>query len=393
MAIFENPTKMDRILFIFLILFVAFSVISIAGTQISLFLIAIFTMINAVLTRKWPFGKTNMDPAFLTFSIAVIISTIFSPEPAESFTRLKNLLLFVVVYLVGFNLKTRDQIRTVTDVFVFTAAILALAGIAMADVFGGKRVMALQSTTMTWGAMSGIFTLLTAALFLFANEGKKRWFYGAAFLLQFVSMIFSYVRGAWIGFFSGLMILALVKSKKLFFGAVILVIFALLISPAPIKNRMMTITDLSINSTQVRLTQWKNSINMIKDRPVVGVGWIDLGELHRQYAPPGADLNYHAYQIGHFHNNYIMFLVLFGVVGFAAAIFLIVRMFRMCIRIFNGLPEDESFFAALILGVIAGLAGFWINGIFDWTFGDAEPVTLVWMVIGLVVAVGRQTKP
>lgn len=370
-------------------LFFAFSVISIAGTQISLGLLLLLSILKAVADRRWIFESTPLDRAFLFFVLAYFLSTVFSLDPAASLGHFKNLLLILALYLVAFNLQTRNQVRMAADTLVVTAAVMAFLGILMTDIGGGKRVMALQSTTMTWGALSAIFTLITGSLFLFGERSKKRWLYLGAFLIQFIGMIFSYVRGAWLGFIAGLMVLSLLRSRKLFFAGLLLILLVVVLAPPMVQERILSITDLSVGSTQVRFTQWRNAVEIFKDHPLTGVGWIDLLEVHRNYAPPGADLNYQAYQIGHFHNNFVMFLVCFGVVGLAAAVYLVYRLFRTLVRVFRAIPKECQILSALTSGVIAVQAAFWVNGLFDWTFGDAEPVTLMWAVTGLGLAAGR----
>ena len=382
----------DKIIPILIYIFFAFSVISIAGTQISLGLILFISSIKVAVDKKWYFKHTALDWAFLAFILAYFLATFFSSDVAQSLKHFKNLLLILALYLVAFNLRTEKQVHTATDVLVITATVMAFLGILMTDVAGGKRVMALQSTTMTWGALSAIFTLMTFSLLLFGVKSRKRWLYLGAFIIQFISMIFSYVRGSWVGFIAGIVVLALLKSRKLFWGVLILILVAFLLAPPMIQQRILSITDLSVGSTQVRFTQWRNAIEIFKDHPVVGVGWIDLLKIHRDYAPPGADLNYQAYQIGHFHNNFVMFLVCFGLAGLIAGFYLVFRLFRTNIRIFKSIPEQASYLSALSLGVIAVLTAFWVNGFFDWTFGDAEPVTLLWAVVGLGMASGQVSQ-
>jgi O-antigen ligase len=279
------------------------------------------------------------------------------------------------------------------DIFVFGSALFAAFGLLTTDIMAGYRVRALQSMTMTWGAMSALFTLITVCLILFGGGGKKRILYVAAFAVQLTSMLFSYVRGAWVGFVAGLFVLALIRSKKLLLAAVLLGVVVFMVAPAPIKTRVLSITDLSVNSTRVRLTQWSNAVNIFLDHPVLGVGWIDLNDLHKQYAPEGADLGFHAYNIGHFHNNFIMFLIYFGLAGFLAGLYLVVRLLSSVYHIYRrkvgSLPRPLS---AWVLGTLAALTGFWINGLFDWTFGDAEPVTLMWFTVGLCLAIDRMAE-
>ncbi len=374
-------------LIVLLFLFIAFSFFTISGTQIALGAIVLLSVIRAFLEKK-KIKLTLLDWAFALFLFACVLSSIFSIEPAESFRSLKHLFLIAAVYVVPLNLRSEKAVTWAMDIFIWAATLTAAWGVFTADIFSSERVKSFQSITMTWGAMAAISSLVTAGLALYGPGGKRRAMYLGCFVVQFISLIFSYVRGAWLGFIAGALVL-LIWKKKWALGLVVLVILTYILAPAPIKDRIMSVTDPAVHSTQVRLTQWRNSLDIVRDHPVVGVGWVDLKEIHREYAPPGADLSDAAYYIGHFHNNYVMFLVCFGSVGFAVAMFMLFMLFRTEYRIVRSIPPDRRKMAGWVMGSMAALAGFSTNGFFDWTFGDAEPITLIWFTLGLCLAVRR----
>ena len=301
---------------------------------------------------------------------------------------MKNVLLILVVYIISSNLRETRHIEKSIDIFIITATVIAVFGLLTADIFSGERVRLLKDTTMTWGAVSAVFSLISLSFFLSLKGDRRRWLYLGAFVIQFTSMLFSYVRGSWVGFSVGILVLAS-RKKKLVIGLLLLIVIAFIIAPQTLKDRILSVADLSVHSTQVRFEQWRNSVKIIGDYPVLGVGWIDLNELHRQYAPPGADLTDHAYHIGHFHNNYIMFLVYFGLIGFCITMFMIFRVYFSEYRVLKILPEDQPKLTAWVFGSLAALTAFLVNGLFDFTFGDAEPMTLIWLTLGLCLAIRR----
>jgi putative inorganic carbon (hco3(-)) transporter len=381
----------EKTITVFIYLFVAFSLISIAGTQISLGFVVLFWIGRMWSERKWLVKRTPLDYAFLFLITTFILSTIFSLEPLASFKNLKNPLLIIIVYALVSNVQEEKTLNRCIAIFIFTAALVSGISLFSTQILEGKKVMGLQSTTMTWAAMSVIFSTLTISQLLFGPRGKIRWWYSAGLVMQVLAMLFSYVRGAWIGFSVALLFLILMKNKKLILVLLALAGATILFSPQPVKQRILNITNLNVGSTQVRLTQWRNSIKIFKDHPITGVGWIDLAKIHKSYAPPGADLNYEAYWIGHFHSNYIMFLVCFGLLGFAALLYFLYKLFTSLWQTWRGLSVDHPALSAWVLGTLAACLGFWVNGIFDWTFGDAEPVSLLWLVIGLAFAIRNRT--
>ncbi len=377
----------DKSILYLIYLFIFFSLFTIAGTQTALALIVVIWGVRMLYERQWTVLRTPVDKAFLFFVLACVVATLFSLRPLESLYNLKNVLLLFVVYTIASNLRQSRHIDTAMNIFIFTATLMAAIGILTTDLVGGYRVMSFQSTTMTWGAMSTIFILITLALFLFGRGDKMRWLYLGCFVIQLVSMLFSYVRGSWLGFMAGIFIMMMIKSKKLIAVVFLLLVVLYLLAPASVQNRILSITDMSVGSTQVRFTQWKNSIDIFLDHPITGVGWIDLSETHKKYAPDGADMSHQAYNIGHFHNNYVMFYVCLGGLGFIAALYLIFRLLKAEYRIYRQLLNGGDYKQAWVVGSLAAMTGFWVNGFFDWTFGDAEPVTLLWFSVGMVLAI------
>ena len=140
---------------------------------------------------------------------------------------------------------------------------------------------------------------------------------------------------------------------------------------------------MRVHSTRVRLTQWRDAVIILKHYPVLGVGWIDLNTIHRKYAPPNADLNDDAYKIGHFHNNFVMMAMVGGVLGLAAFLLLFVRILVVLYRRYAAIPQKEDFLKAVVLIAFTAVAGFLVNGVFDWLFGDEEVFILLFFTIGL----------
>ncbi len=385
-------TFFDKSMLYLTYLFIAFSLFTIAGTQMTLSLIVLIWIGRMIYARRFLVQRTPLDMAFLLFVVACVVATVFSLRPVESLFNLKNLLLISVVYVIASVLQDKKRIVAAINIFVITATVVAAIGLMTTDLMSGQRVMPFQSTTMTWGAMSTVFMLITLALFMFAKAGGMRWLYLICFVVQLLSLLFSYVRGAWVGFFAGVLLLVMMKSKKLIALVLLLLLLVVMLAPASVQDRIVSIVDLNVGSTQVRFMQWTNSLQIFLDHPVTGVGWIDLSTIHKRYAPPGADLDHQAYNIGHFHNNYVMFYVCLGAFGFVAALYLMYKLLRTEYRLYQTAADRPGLERAWVAGSFAAMAGFWVNGFFDWTFGDAEPVTLLWFSVGMVLAIGSRTS-
>jgi O-antigen ligase len=127
---------------------------------------------------------------------------------------------------------------------------------------------------------------------------------------------------------------------------------------------------------------WKTGLRIMKDYPVFGIGDVGSETVWNKYSDPGWTWE------GHLHNNIIMWFVTLGSVGAAVIIGLFVKMWLVMSRIERRIRSDWLG-GSLALGGLAVLVGFQVNGLFEWNFGDAEIITLVWAVLGLILAADR----
>ena len=146
------------------------------------------------------------------------------------------------------------------------------------------------------------------------------------------------------------------------------------------RSRLLSIFDLYNESNYNRLEFWKAGIKMFKDKPVFGVGDIDLGVFYKKYK------NYYDKEIqGHMHNNFVQILAALGLFGFIVFIYLIVKILLVDIKIYKKLKYLE-FVSSYSLGVIGTFVSFLISGLTEWNFGDHEIITMVWFTLGLNIA-------
>jgi hypothetical protein len=84
--------------------------------------------------------------------------------------------------------------------------------------------------------------------------------------------------------------------------------------------------------------------------------------------------------------------VTLGLVGFVAVMGLFVRIAIAEWRTFARVREDW-FHGSIALGALAVFVGFQVMGLTEWSFGDQEVVLLLWVTVGMSLAVGRMCPP
>jgi O-antigen ligase len=308
-----------------------------------------------------------------------------------SFRNLRHLLTILGAYAVALSLRQYPEWRRpLLWIFLSVATVAALYGLGKFALGFSRKVQSTQGTTMTWGALSVMFMTVTLQMALAAPTRRERWLARAQIVPQIFSLLFSLVRGAYIGFFaSAVYLLRQYWSKRRILLQRLLPAFLILLlisvfSPT-VRQRVAAIFDLNTPSTQVRLIQWKCALQIVADHPIVGVGWRDLQPVIRQYATLDPkipeNISKDVFSIGHFHSTYVTILACFGIAGFLAFAWLMIAVWR-ALGVAMKQANDE--FGRLVsFASRAAVLGFLVAGIFDWTFGDAEVVTMLWFVVGM----------
>jgi O-antigen ligase len=256
------------------------------------------------------------------------------------------------------------------------------------------KVMSVQSTTMTWGALATMFALVTTQVAISGATPATRWLARLLVIPQLLALLFSMVRGAYVGYVAGLAYLLARQWRRALPAAAIALMLALLFSPESLRQRALSIFDPAVTTTQVRLVQWRYALEIFGHHPFFGVGWRDLAAITRSYAPPGTNMsegiNFDVFHIGHFHSTYVTLLVCTGAVGVLAFLWLMSAVWRNLGRV---LRETAGLEHQLAKAAVAAMVGFLVAGLFDWTFGDAEVVTMFWFVIGFGMGQLTRLKP
>lgn len=388
---------LERLQIFSLFTFVVTSTFSIAGAHLSLGLLAIVILLRSWRERRWLLSKTGFEWPIVAFLVACLLSSLFSEVPLTSLKHLKHLLLISAVFLMGASLRDWPDLRwPLVWTFMGSASAAALYGLGKFALGFSSKVQSTQSTTMTWGALSVMFMAVTLQIALASPTRHHRWLARMLFIPQIFAMLLSFVRGAYVGFAASVIYLLrqywskrrlLVQRVLPVLAAVILV--SVMLSPDAVRQRVTAIFNLNTPTTLVRLVQWKYALQIAADYPVFGVGWRDMLPVFRRYAAPYVSpdaaladhVNHDIFSIGHFHSMYVMVLVCFGVVGLVAFVWLLAAVWRQLAAAIKRAATEED--RIIISASRAAMVGFLVAGIFDWTFGDAEVVTMFWMVVGL----------
>lgn len=366
--------------------FLVSTFLSIAVNSLALGLMAILWAALMVRDHRVGIRHTPLDYFFLAYVAAEAISTVFSVDPSQSLLFAKRILLIGIVYFFAERLTSVGEAKRQTLVLLATGGLVGLIGVVKLAL-GGPGENTRLGIFQFYMTTSQLMTIALLMLLPFVVHRHTPWKIrlgaGLAMTPVAISLYATVTRGAYLAAASGVILIALVRNWKLLIPFALLVAGLLFFAPPYVAGRLQSIVDVHHPENASRLELWSTGLRIYADHPIVGVGDIDLGRLLRQYADPG-----YSGQWGHLHNVALHILVTLGALGAAAVLALFIRIALEEWRVYQML-KNEWFGGSFALGALAVFTGIQVNGLTEWSFGNQAVVILLWVTLGMTIALGR----
>ncbi len=400
----DNARKIaEKIVWIAICGFAFFSPWSIAGAQTAVGVGLLAWLAKIILSGRVKLVYTPLNLPILAYVLTQAISVVLSPYRAQSFRALGEEWLLLIFFLMVNNLEGEEKIRKLFRILISVSTLVALYAIWQhytgLDLYRGRTLeprggvflsLGLFDHHLTFGGYYMLVFLLSSAFLL----GVRR--SGWAKVMDLVSpiviglaLVFSYARSAWLGAVSGIFTLGLLRGRKfailLLVGLVLLCLLVYVIEPTSWDRiKEISLSKDKPESTRIRL--WLTSINMIKDKPIWGVGLGNFNRLFDRYKVEGFyDTTCHP------HNDFLNVAVNSGILGLLAYLWIWVAFFRSTLRSVRR-GERRTFVQAAQMAGVAAIAGFLVAGLFQCYYTDAEVNMLLMFILGSTMILNR-TSP
>lgn len=252
------------------------------------------------------------------------------------------------------------------------------------------RVTGFYSHYETYAEVLQLIAALAIGLLIAIPQKRSRlgWFLGAMIVLISITLLFTSTRATMIGLTAAVACMAYASSRR----RVLLVGMVAMILAAPIayvmveRARGINFLDPEEGSFAWRLKVWPETLPIIQDHPLFGIGKGSEAKLRDQWGlyengklPPG-----------HFHSTPIQIAVWWGLAAlilyFTMMAIFAVETWRLAKRLrLDGRWELWG----VALGGLGCLVAFNISSLVHFNFGDGEVVMMFWLVTGIVFAVRR----
>ena len=314
----------------------------------------------------------------ILFSLAIIISTIFSIDKFNSLREIYKYVTGLFLFLIITSLTSKERIRIIRTI-ILAGLIISLLAVYQ-YFFGFQNVMdyiARKGITdyftldylarrrvylpfATPNALAG-YLILVLPLVLIIKD-KKRWI---ILLSIFFALLLTKSLGAFLSIFLVSIIYFYLEGKlekrKVIFLLGLLVIMGLVFMARSTTQKQHT---QPIFSTTMRLSYWKDTLEIIKESPFTGVGLGNFNLAQSRYA----------------HNSYLQLWAEMGILGIISILWLVATVFKSALK---NIPKDTQ--KNQIISLIAANTVFLTHNFVDFTFFLPEVALIWWILIGLSI--------
>jgi O-antigen ligase len=373
--------KLERVSQVALLVFVICSVISISAMQAAYILALVAWVVRLAL----PGSKRQISlPLFVpicSFLLASILATLTAINPYRSLIELRSVLAVSVLYLVVNHVRTKEHATTLIRVLIATGTLMALYGLSQSLTEGADfRIYGTMSIYVTFASLLMLISSMTLAQLLFHGRSQRVLWYVPALLLLIAALLMTQSRGTWLGLGAGFCVALGLRKKFLLLTLPLMAVVAFLIVPSPIQARFRDVLNPQQTTARERLYVWHSGLQLIRSSPWTGVGLRNVPRSTLEYRDPqnpGVS-NRH---LTHLHNNLLQIAAERGLIGLVCWLALWVAYFRQAWLCYRSLPPQDREGKALVVGSLASVTSFQIAGMFDYDFGDAEVITLVYFLM------------
>ncbi len=406
------------------------------------FIILFYLLKKIALGSSVKFTADPLSLAVLAFAFAMFLSAIASQFPYISWKGFlgKTLQSIFLFFAVKECISTRRRLNIVLVLFLLSAVVIAVDGIGQYFlkrelIFGHPltfdgRITSSFSHANDLAAYLVIPAVLLAALMIWAWSARKERFSQSdlfteglvrffvilcSLILTITTLGWTYSRGAWIGFAVSLVVLGFLDRYKWYIPFVMVVIFFSVFATqlGTIRNVSFLTDDISrdrrnvakrlaVDNPQMQKTRlsraeeevvlglsrfngtgrgvfWSESFNVFKAAPIFGTGLNTYSTVARRY-----NKNWTGFYV---HNCYLQMLAETGVLGLGSFFCVVFFLIRYSLRVLKNLPK--GFYRSVLTGLVSGVIGFLVHSAMDTNFYSSRLGNLLWISMGLVLAVAQ----
>ncbi len=361
--------------------------------------------------RQPRFGRHFPEIALAVLAASLVTGAVLSSDPLLSFFgayRRHEGLLVWLSYLLVFWGATRfgsaPRRRFLVETISWMTAGVALVAITQyltADA-SSFRVQGTFGNASLLGAFL-VLAVPAALTLLVGGDGRARLAGGLGAGGGLVALYLTFTRGAWLAVLVALVIVAFGVARTgasrrakrtISFAAtatVGVILLVTLASGGPAGSytlaRLQNAAEFDTGTTASRLEMWRETVILIKEKPVIGYGLETFRDTFMGTEKLAAVENVYR-RADRPHNHFLYLAFASGLIGAAAYYAFLAAIIWLA---FRGLSRMANRSDLLIYGLMGGVVGYQVQAEFLFSSVGTSPIW--WLFTGLLVAGARDTNP
>lgn len=227
-----------------------------------------------------------------------------------------------------------------------------------------------------------IFVLPLLALFIWGSKHKaQKYLLGICLFPLLYLLYLANTRGAWLGFFTALFFILLIKSRKILICLALIIAVMLPFLPAGKKSDIFGTSSMSD-----RCDIWSVGFDIFKEHPIIGSG---LNTFFEKYRALRKD-EFKGEKGSHAHNGYLQIAAETGAAGLIFFLLIIAAFLSAAFR--GAYKIKSAFYRFILLGLGFGILAFLVQSFFDTNLQSLPLVMLLWYSFGITAAINNTVK-
>ncbi len=327
---------------------------------------------------------------FVLFCILSATGSPFWEQSIHNFFS-KTFEWFIIYFLVIEVFTEKKYVYWGLSIFAFTSFSTALDSmyqfhISQRDIFLGHTIQPGASATAgfkTPNDLGGYLTIVIpffVSLVLFKCNKPLTFLFILLSISGFWSLTCTSSRGSLTATLIGTTFFFILLMRKRFAKVTLMIFLGIIlfctISAFLLKDEINLFHGIRSNTVYWRLDVWKDSLAMIKDRPIFGHGTNTFMQLLQEYRS-------YNYSPTYAHNCYIQVMAETGVIGLICFLWILSSLFKNSMKqIFQSTPTNRNL-KILATGLLAGFLSFLIHSFSDTNFYSLQLSSFFWVMVGV----------
>lgn len=360
----------------------------------------------------WTMFRPRPNPLnwpVVVYLAACFVSVFMSDRFGDSFESLftKTAEPIVLYFLVLEAFRTAKQIRVLLMVILMTAVVTGVDALVQfhitgEDFFFGRPLSKGPRATAGFNAPTGLGAYLVMTIPVVAglwntppwkSTTAKAVLTGSLVCLIY-ALVLTFSRGAWLSLILGgllgavgYMIMRRVNRRQILAVSIGSILLLGLMGSYYVANKDR-FSSLNRSVLNWRVAVWRDTVEMIKEKPVFGYGINTYMRQFQYYRYDRLNVPKHKqHGATYAHNCYLQIAMESGLLGLAAFAWILIAYYRSVIGKIRGLIEEQGENALLAVGLLTGISAFFIHAFFDTHFYSLPLAAYLWSMLAALYIV------